>query len=76
MSVAANNPLVVCFGDSLTAGFQSPSSDNPSGGETPYGVFLQEMIGPSIQVAISGICGELTGETSRAGWQPALLSSI
>lgn len=62
MSVAANSSLVVCFGDSLTAGFQSPSSDNPSGGETPYGVFLQEMIGPSIQVAISGICGELTGE--------------
>jgi len=62
MSIAANNPLVVCFGDSLTAGFQSPSSDNPSGGETPYGAFLQEMIGPSIQVAISGICGELTGE--------------
>lgn len=62
MSVAANTPLVVCFGDSLTAGFQSPSSDNPSGGETPYGAFLQEMIGPSIQVAISGICGELTGE--------------
>jgi len=62
MSVAANNSLVVCFGDSLTAGFQSPSSDNPSGGETPYGAFLQEMIGPSIQVAISGICGELTGE--------------
>ncbi len=62
MSIAANNPLVVCFGDSLTAGFQFPSCDNPSGGETPYGAFLQEMIGPSIQVAISGICGELTGE--------------
>jgi acyl-CoA thioesterase I len=62
MSVATNSPLVVCFGDSLTAGFQSPSGDNRSGDETPYGVFLQEMIGPSMRVAISGVCGELTGE--------------
>jgi len=62
MSVEADRPLVLCFGDSLTAGFQSPSRDNPTGEATPYGVFLQEMIGPSMQVAISGICGELTGE--------------
>ena len=62
MSAAADCPLVLCFGDSLTAGFQSPSQNNPAGDETPYGVFLQEMIGPSMQVAISGICGELTGE--------------
>jgi lysophospholipase L1-like esterase len=57
-----NIPLVVCFGDSLTAGFQSPSVENPTGDGTPYGVFLQEMIGHSMQVAISGICGELTAE--------------
>jgi len=62
MNATANGPIVVCFGDSLTAGFQSPSSDNPTGGETPYGAFLQEMIGPSIHIVISGICGELTGE--------------
>lgn len=62
MSVVAGIPSVLCFGDSLTAGFQSPSRDNPAGKETPYGVFLQEMIGPSMQVDISGICGELTGE--------------
>ena len=62
MSAAVGRPLVLCFGDSLTVGFQSPSRDNPAGVETPYGVFLQEMIGPSMQVAISGICGELTGE--------------
>ncbi len=62
MSIAAHMPIVLCFGDSLTAGFQSPSRDNPTGDETPYGAFLQEMIGPSMQVAISGICGELTGE--------------
>jgi lysophospholipase L1-like esterase len=62
IGVTPNIPLVVCFGDSLTAGFQSPSAENPTGDGTPYGVFLQEMIGLSMQIAISGICGELTAE--------------
>jgi acyl-CoA thioesterase I len=52
----------VCFGDSLTAGFQSPTADNPQGIETPYGRFLQELVGPEVRVSVSGICGELTGE--------------
>jgi acyl-CoA thioesterase I len=53
---------IVCFGDSLTAGFQSPTPDNPQGIETPYGRFLQELIEPAMRVSVSGICGELTGE--------------
>jgi len=53
---------IVCFGDSLTAGFQSPTADNPLGIETPYGRFLQELTGSSARVSVSGICGELTGE--------------
>jgi lysophospholipase L1-like esterase len=53
---------IVCFGDSLTAGFQSPTAENPQGAETPYGRFLQELTGPSVRVSVSGICGELTGE--------------
>ncbi len=53
---------IVCFGDSLTAGFQSPAADNPQGIETPYGQFLQELIGPAARVSINGVCGELTGE--------------
>jgi lysophospholipase L1-like esterase len=53
---------IVCFGDSLTAGFQSPTADNPLGTETPYGRFLQELTGPAARVSVSGICGELTGE--------------
>ena len=53
---------IVCFGDSLTAGFQSPTPANPTGTETPYGRFLQELTGPSVRVSVSGICGELTGE--------------
>lgn len=53
---------IICFGDSLTAGFQSPTRDNPQGGSTPYGESLQERLGSAGQVSISGICGELTGE--------------
>lgn len=53
---------IVCFGDSLTAGFQVPTEDNPQGGETPYGRYLQELIGPTVRVSVSGVCGELTAE--------------
>jgi acyl-CoA thioesterase-1 len=58
----SRTPLVICFGDSLTAGFQSPTKDNPVGREIPYGRFLQSFLGEAGQVRISGICGELTGE--------------
>ena len=60
-----NAPLVICFGDSLTAGFQSPVKDNPSGRETPYGHFLYSCLGGAWEVRISGICGELTGDMVR-----------
>lgn len=53
---------IMCFGDSLTAGFQSPTADNPQGDEMPYGRFLQELVGPAVHVSVSGVCGELTGE--------------
>ncbi len=53
---------IVCFGDSLTAGFQSPSRANPEGRATPYGETLQERLGPRACVRTAGICGELTGE--------------
>ncbi len=55
-------PLVICFGDSLTAGFQAPTPDNPTGLEMPYGAFLQTRLGTAARVAVSGVCGELTGE--------------
>ena len=60
MTIASSH--IVCFGDSLTAGFQSPTVENPQGAETPYGRFLQELTGPAVRVSVSGICGELTGE--------------
>lgn len=59
---SSGSSVIVCFGDSLTAGFQSPTPLHPGGEETPYGAFLQEWLGPAVQVYISGICGELTGE--------------
>ena len=54
--------VIVCFGDSLTAGFQSPSSENPMGQATPYGQFLQECMGATVEIRVSGVCGELTSE--------------
>jgi acyl-CoA thioesterase I len=54
--------LIICFGDSLTAGFQSPTRENPEGRSTPYGAWLEQSLGPAVQVHITGICGELTGE--------------
>ena len=54
--------MIVCFGDSLTAGFQSPTSESPMGRETPYGHFLQEWLGTLTEVQVRGVCGELTGE--------------
>jgi acyl-CoA thioesterase I len=55
-------PLIICFGDSLTVGYQSPTPASPELRETPYGSFLQEMLGSAARVVVSGICGELTGE--------------
>ena len=54
--------MIVCFGDSLTAGFQSPTPANPRGEETPYGRFLQDRLGASVEIRVSGVCGELTAE--------------
>jgi len=55
-------PLLICFGDSLTAGYQSPTPGQPQLLETPYGAFLQERLGAGTRVAVSGVCGERTGE--------------
>ncbi len=58
-----DQPLqVVCFGDSLTLGYQSPSLDNVTGAATPYGEWLQQWMGPRGAVSIRGICGETTKE--------------
>jgi lysophospholipase L1-like esterase len=53
---------IVTFGDSLTTGYQSPTRSNPAGAATPYGRFLQELLGEAAEVLIRGINGERTGE--------------
>ncbi|HJU03555.1 MAG TPA: GDSL-type esterase/lipase family protein [Nitrospiraceae bacterium] len=58
----AESPLIVCFGDSLTVGYQSPTPDSPMLRETPYGARLKERLGAGVRVMIRGICGEVTGE--------------
>ena len=56
------SPLIVCFGDSLTVGYQSPTREEPQFRETPYAAFLQEMLGRRARLQVSGVCGEVTGE--------------
>jgi lysophospholipase L1-like esterase len=59
----SRQPLsIVCFGDSLTAGYQSPTRDAPVIRETPYGAFLNERLRGTAAVRVSGVCGELTSE--------------
>ncbi len=53
---------IVTFGNSLTVGYQSPTPQNPMGKPTPYGRFLKELIGNSVEVVIKGVSGELTRE--------------
>jgi acyl-CoA thioesterase-1 len=53
---------IVAFGDSLTTGYQSVTPENPAGEVTPYGRFLQELLGDSAKVAVRGINGEMTAE--------------
>lgn len=55
-------PIIVCFGDSLTAGYQSPDRGDPRVRETPYGAFLQAQLGPAARVVVSGVCGEVTAD--------------
>lgn len=53
---------IITFGDSLTVGYQSPTPQSPSGTPTPYGRFLQELLGDGAEIWVSGVNGELTGE--------------
>jgi acyl-CoA thioesterase I len=52
---------IVCFGDSLTEGYQSSQLFGVDG-FTPYGRYLQEWLGNRGTVWVRGVCGELTGD--------------
>lgn len=56
------NKKIIAFGDSLTAGAQSPSPDNRFGEPTPYGPMLEKLSGGVLSVGVSGISGEMTRE--------------
>lgn len=51
---------IVCFGDSLTLGYQSPSPRCPVVENIPYGAYLQEWLGEKGCVVVQGVCGETT----------------
>lgn len=55
-------PLIVCFGDSLTAGWQSSLPGASPAPETPPGRFLQARLKGRATIFVSGVCGELTAE--------------
>ena len=51
---------IVCFGDSLTLGYQSPTLHSPFPKDIPYGSYLQERLGNQGSVIVHGVCGETT----------------
>lgn len=53
---------IVCFGDSLTLGYQSPTSRTPFVENIPYGEYVQEWLGSRGEVVTHGVCGETTGD--------------
>lgn len=62
ISNAHSDPLLVCFGDSLTAGYQVQAEPRLPLPDSPYGGFLQEWLGPRGSVSVKGICGETTSD--------------
>lgn len=53
-------PHLICFGDSLTAGYQSSGLGGEVCADIPYGEFLQSWLGSRGTVTVTGICGEVT----------------
>jgi lysophospholipase L1-like esterase len=51
---------IVCFGDSLTLGYQSPTLRAPFVENIPYGTYVQEWLGERGRVLVHGVCGETT----------------
>jgi len=51
---------IVCFGDSLTLGYQSPTLHTPFVENIPYGTYVHEWLGERGRVLVQGVCGETT----------------
>ena len=58
----SKKPDIICFGDSLTVGYQSPTPDDPEYRETPYADYLQTRLPSTLRIVVSGVCGEVTAE--------------
>ncbi|MDT7044011.1 GDSL-type esterase/lipase family protein [Candidatus Nitronereus thalassa] len=56
------DPYLVCFGDSLTAGYQRNPYVDHQEEDTPYGDFLQKWVATRAQIVVTGICGEVTDD--------------
>lgn len=56
---------IICFGDSLTVGYQSPTDEVPYYHATPYGERLHAWLGEHGTVLIRGVNGEMTSEMVR-----------
>ena len=61
-SQTGSSPLLVCFGDSLTAGYQVRVDTGMPLPDVPYGGFLQEWLGARGRVSVKGMCGETTSD--------------
>lgn len=61
-SQADSSLILVCFGDSLTAGYQVQAETGMPLPDSPYGGFLQEWLGARGKVSVKGICGETTSD--------------
>ena len=61
-STVRTAPLLACFGDSLTAGYQVRAETGMPLPDAPYGGFLQEWLGARGKVSVQGICGEVTSD--------------
>ena len=57
-----NAPYLVCFGDSLTAGYQRIPYTDDQQEDMPYGDFLQKWVATRAQIVVTGVCGEVTGD--------------
>ena len=62
MGMKSTAPFLVCFGDSLTAGYQTGVGGFGLTADSPYGGFIQQWVGGGAKIVVTGICGELTSE--------------
>jgi acyl-CoA thioesterase-1 len=58
----SKKPDIICVGDSLTVGYQSPTPNQPGYREASYGKFLQNQIGPNPYIVICSLNGEVAAE--------------